>query len=78
MVFSVKFTTRRILEFTVNIQKGKTIISWERAAMGEERGARGGGGLNINIEVVVAKILFRLLDSSQIVFIRDSGYPATA
>ena len=46
--------------------------------MGEERGARGGGGLNINIEVVVAKILFRLLDSSQIVFIRDSGYPATA
>ena len=40
-------------------------------------GARrsGRGGLNINIEVVVAKILFRLLDSSQIVFIRDSGYP---
>ena len=33
------------------------------------------GGLN---EVVVAKILFRLLDSSQVVFIRDSGDPATA
>ena len=46
------------------------VYFWGRAGEGGEK-----GGLN---EVVVAKILLRLLDSSQVVFIRDSGDPATA